>query len=309
MNNLYFLEGESHKLLELKVKEILDNNHVPDSELITYDMDEVNVSDAILDLDTYGFFNERKVVYCKNATFLTTSKCEIEHNIDVLTKYLNNPNPNNILIISCTKGDSKKNVVKLLKKTCQCINMDIDLTKFVKEKFSGYKINMATINYLLENTGTDLDRINNEIDKLLELKFDEKEITNKDIDLIVIKKIDNNIFNLIDAIITKNKEKSLSIYNNMVNYGEDVFRIFIALANQIRLIYQVKILRNLSNEEIADKLKLKNPKQVMAIRYKIDKYKESELLSYLHKLAIMDEELKTGKCIDEIVFPVFIASL
>ena len=65
----------------------------------------------------------------------------------------------------------------------------------------------------------------------------------------------------------------------MINYGEDVFRIFIALANQIRLIYQVKVLRNYSNEEIASLLNLKNPKQVMAIRYKIDKYKESSLLS------------------------------
>ena len=56
-------------------------------------------------------------------------------------------------------------------------------------------------------------------------------------------------------------------------------------------------------------LKLKNPKQVMALRYKIDKYKEKDLLDYLYKLATMDEELKTGKSIDKIVFPIFIANL
>ena len=56
-------------------------------------------------------------------------------------------------------------------------------------------------------------------------------------------------------------------------------------------------------------INLRNPKQVMALRYKIDKYTSSELLEYLHKLAIMDEELKTGKSIDKIVFPTFIASL
>ena len=95
----------------------------------------------------------------------------------------------------------------------------------------------------------------------------------------------------------------------MVNYGEDIFKIFVSLSNQIRLIYQGKVLKNLTNEEIASKLNLKNIKQVSALRYKIDKYTSNELVEYLHKLSIMDEELKLGKSIDNIVFPTFIASL
>ena len=309
MNNLYFMESDSHKLLEMKINEILKKNNLSKDNLVVYDMDEVDISHAIMDLDTYGFFNEKKVVYCKNATFLTTSKCEIEHHIEVLEKYLQNPNLNNILIISCSKSDSKKNIVKLLKKVCNILTLEMDLAKYVQEKCSGYKISHNTINYLLENTGSDLERVDNEIDKLLDLKCDTKEITNEDIDLIVIKKVDNNLFDLIDAIITKNKKKSLIIYENMINYGEDIFKIFVSLANQIRLIYQVKTLRDLSNEEIMDLLNLKNSKQVVALRYKIDKYQDKELLDYLYKLALMDEELKTGKAIDKIVFPIFIASL
>ena len=309
MNNIYLLESDSTSLLNIKINEILKENNLSKERMVTYDLDEVNISNAILDLDTYSFFNEKKVVYCKSATFLTASKSDINHDLDIFTKYLNNPSPENILIISCSKTDSKKNIVKLLKKHAKCIDIDINLNDYVKKLCDGYKISASTINYLLENTGNDMERVTNEVNKLLELANKEKVITNKDIDLVVIKKIDNNIFDLIDAIISKNKQKSLAIYDNMVNYGEDVFRILIALANQIRLIYQVKILRNLSNGEIAAKLNLKNPKQVMAIRYKIDKYNENELLSYLHKLALMDEEFKTGKSIDKIAFPVFIASL
>jgi DNA polymerase-3 subunit delta len=309
MNNIYLIENDSPSLLEMKIEEILNENNLSRESLVTYDMDEVDVSHAILDLDTYSFFNEKKVVWCKSATFLTASKSEINHDIAMLTKYLNNPNPQNILIISCSKADSKKNIVKLLKKQAKCIDIDINLNDYVKKMSDGYKVSASTISYLLENTGSDIERITNELNKLLEFKSQEKEINNKDIDLVVIKKIDSNIFDLIDAIISKNKQKSLMIYQNMINYGEDVFRILISLANQIRLIYQVKVLRNLSNDEIASRLNLKNPKQVMAIRYKIDKYKESDLLDYLYKLALMDEEFKTGKSIDKVSFPVFIASL
>lgn len=309
MNNLYFIETDNIDILNIKVNEILKKNNLDSSNLVIYDMDEANISDAIVDLDTYSLFNEQKIVLCKNATFLTTSKSEIDHNITLLEKYLNNPNPNNVLIISCDKADGKKNIVKLIKNKCEIIETNIDIFEYIKEYAKDYNISSDVIRYLMINTLEDITQITNELDKLMELKFDEKEITKKDIDLVVIKRIDNNIFDLIDAIISKNKEKSLKIYNEMINYGEDIFKIFVSLSNQIRLIYQVKVLKDLTNEEILNTLKLKNVKQVSAIRYKIDKYTSSELTDYLHKLSIMDEEIKLGKSIDTIVFPTFIASL
>ena len=309
MNNLYFIETDKHELLDIKVNEILKENNLTRDNLIIYDMEEVNISDAIIDLDTYSLFNERKVVLCKNAIFLSSGKTEINHNIELLEKYLNNPNPDNILIIGTNKADGKKNIVKLIKDKCKIIEVTIDLVNYIKEYTKGYKIDDEVIRYLIINTTEDISHITNELDKLMALKDKEKEITKKDIDLIVIKRIDSNIFDLIDAIISKNKDKSLRIYNEMINYGEDIFKIFISLSNQIRLIYQVKQLKDLFNEEIADTLILKNVKQVAALRYKIDKYTSNELVNYLHKLSIMDEELKLGKSIDIIVFPTFIASL
>ena len=309
MNNLYLIETNNVYLLNLKINEILEKNNLSIDNLITYDMEEVNISDAIIDLDTYSLFNEKKAVLCKNSLFLSSQKTEIEHNIKLLEKYINNPNPNNILIISVDKLDNKKNIVKLLNDKCQKIDSKIDYFKYIKEYTKDYQVNDDVIRYLMINKKEDITDITNELDKLMALKFNEKVITKNDIDMIVIKKIDNNIFDLIDAIISKNKEKSLRIYQEMINYGEDVFKIFVSLSNQIRLIYQVKVLKDLKNEEIADLLNIKNPKQVMALRYKIDKYTSSELTDYLYKLSIIDEELKLGKCIDNIVFPTFIASL
>ena len=309
MNNIYFLESDNHILLDHVIDEILSENKLTRDKLITYDLMDNDIYHAIMDLDTYSLFNDTKVIYCKNATFLTTTKSEINHDIDAFTKYLNNPNPNNILIISCTSADNKKNIVKLLKEKAIIKEVNINLVDFIKKISTGYKISTSTINYLISNTGNDIDRITNELNKLMDLKASSKEIHDEDIDLIVIKKIDNNIFDLIDAIITKNKKEALRIYQSMTNYGEDIFKMFVYLSNQIRLIYQVKVLKNLKDDEIKDLLNIKNIKQVAAIRYKIDKYRENDLLNYLHQLSIMDEELKLGKSIDKVIFPIFIASL
>ena len=74
MNNIYFIETDSYELLEIKVGEILKKNKLTITNLISYDMEETNISDAIIDLDTYSLFNERKVVLCKNCIFLGTGK-------------------------------------------------------------------------------------------------------------------------------------------------------------------------------------------------------------------------------------------
>ena len=308
MNNLYFIESDNNALISLKINEILKKSNKT-FDIINYDMEEVNVSDAIIDLDTYSLWQEKKIVHVKNANFLGTVKSEINHDIELLTKYLNNPNPNNILFISCIKADNKKNIVKLIKKVCNIIDISVDIKDYIKRECKDYKISMDTINYLIDIIGNDFSRIKNETNKLLELCYEKKVIEKNDIDLICIKNVDTNIFELIDAIINKDKKKSLTIYNNMINYGEETFKILIALANQIRLIYQVKVLSYLKDDEIIDLLKLKNPKQVVALRYKINKYSEKDLLDYLYRLSILDEELKTGKAIDVISFPSFIASL
>ena len=309
MNNLYYIESKNYESLKIKVDEILKKHKLSHENLIIYDMEETNISSVIMDLDTYDLFNNIKIILCKNCTFLGSSKVEINHDTLVLEKYLNNPNPNNILILSNSSIDGKKNIAKLVKETCEVIDTNIDLVKYIKEKIKGYEIDDSTIKYFLDNTNEDITNICNELDKLMAFKSNDKLITKDDVKKIVISKIDANIYELIDAIISKNKEKSLVLYQNMINYGEDVFKIFVSLANQIRLIYQVKVLKNLDNESICDMLNLKNTKQVMALRYKIDKYTEKELTLYLHKLAIMDEALKTGKSIDKIVFPIFIATL
>ena len=308
MNNLYFIESDNHIILDKYVREIVSSNNFNLDELIRYDLTLTNISDVIMELNTYGLFTNRKIVFARDATFLTTDKSEIEHDIDSFIKYINNPS-DNILILSCRKLDGKKNIAKLVKEKFKIVDININYQEYVKERSKGYKFSTSDIIYFLSLTKEDIDRINNELDKLLMYKESDKVITKEDIDLIVVKKIDDNIFDLIEAIIKKDKKRSLTIYHDIVSYGEEVFKILISLANQIRLLLQVKILNKESDIDIANKLKLKNPKQLYFLRQKILNYKKEELIDYLYKLSIMDEELKLGKSVEDIVFPLFIASL
>ena len=52
MNNIYFLESSNHLILDKYLKKILDDNHVLNEELTIYDLEEINISEVIMDLDT-----------------------------------------------------------------------------------------------------------------------------------------------------------------------------------------------------------------------------------------------------------------
>ena len=308
-NNLYFIECDNYKLLELEVLKILKENGFSKDELIKYDLSEMTTLSLINELDTYSIFQEKKAVLGYDAVFLTTEKSEIEQNTKVLEDYLNNPNTVNILILNCSKLDNKKKISSLIKSKCLCLNIDVNIENIIKSKLQGYKISDSNLRYLISLLGDNIERVDNEIDKLMLYKIDEKIIEREDIDKIIIKISENNIFALMDAIIKKNKALSFKIYNDLMNNKTEPLKIIISLAYQMRLIYQVKVLSYMKDDEIANILNIKNPKQVRAIRYKTNNFTESELINNLHKLALLDEEIKTNKTFIEVSIPMFIASL
>lgn len=309
MNNLYLIETNNLNLINKEVKKILLKNHFFEEELIKYDLSEVSTITVINELDTYSIFQDKKAVLGYDAKFLTTEKSEIEQNINVLEDYINNPHSSNILIIACSKLDGKKNICKLIKNKFTIIDLNINLVDYVKDNLEEYKMDNDTINYFLDLVGDNITKIDNELAKLKCLKIEEKIINKEDIKEIIIPKSDDNIFNLMDAIVKKDKKRSLKLYNDLINNKVEDIKILINLSYQFRLIYQVKVLEYKSDLEIADILGIKNPKQVKAIRYKIKNFKEIELINNLYKLSLLDEEIKTSKAIPSIAFPLFIANL
>lgn len=309
MNNLYLIETSNFKLIDKETKKILKENNFSYDELIKYDLSTTKTTTLINELDTYSIFQDKKVVLGYDAVFLTTGKSEIEQDVKVLEDYINNPNPTNILILSCSKLDGKKNICKLIKNKFKIIDLNINAVDYVKENLENYKMNLDVINYFLLQTGDNIDHIDNELMKLKLFKLEDKTINKDDVLKLVIPQTDDNIFNLMDAIVKKDKKRSLKIYNDLINNKVEVIKILINLSYQFRLIYQVKILEYKSDSEIAEILNIKNPKQIRAVRYKTNNFNEKELLRNLLELAKIDEKIKTSKILPEVAIPMFITNL
>ena len=304
MEKLYIIESDNQTLINKEIDKI-EKSIKGEFELIKYDLEINTIDDVIESLDTYGLFSNKKIVLAYNPPFLVQKQ---EDNLDKFFKYLDNPS-DNILILITPKINNVLKVVKNINKYFKIIKLnDINLEGFVKDNLEDYKMDRITLMYFLSKVSKDLNAILTELDKLKMYKLDSKVILKEDIDLVTRESFENTIFDLIEAIIKKDKKKSYELYNHFISSGTEIFQILVLVSNQIRLIYNVKVLNTMSDSKISEILGVKEYPVKLA-RGKGINYSKKELLSLLHKLAILDQDIKSGKQLPNICFLTFVMEM
>lgn len=311
MNKIYLIYGEEDYFINKEIDKI--KNEYKDYEVVSYDMTLNNISDALEDALMGSLFSSNKLIICTNSFFLTGTKCEIEHKIDDLLKYLT-IDSDNILVLTVNSDtlDNRKKIVKELNKfkviKCDKLKPN-ELNKFIKDycKNNNYKINEDAVNLMIERLNDNLYIISSELEKMFLYK-DDNVITKSDVKEVVSRVINTNIFDLINAIVEKNIDDALFVYDDLLLINEEEIKLIVTLANQFRLIYQVKSMfkSGYSELDISKSLGVHPYRIKLAngVNISMDK-----VLKILRQLALLDENIKTGKVNKKEAFLEFILSL
>ncbi len=311
---IYILYGTVDYLINKYTNKIIDDNKVGEFDINKYDLTNTSLTDIINDASSMSLFSEKKVIIVNNAYIFTGSnKKNIEQNIDELENYVNNNNENTILIfiVNNEKLDERKKITKLIKKNGIVKDFNtIDNITLAKNLFDSYSISIDNIKYLIERVGDDTTLLASEIEKIKTYKDKDLNITKDDITKLTTKSLEVNNFKLIDAIIKKDKALALSLYQERLKLNEEPIAIIISLANQIRIMYQVKqlYLNGYTENNIASILKI-HPYRVKLAAQNSKKYDSDILLNYISKLANLDINIKNGKIDKKLGLELFIISL
>ena len=312
---IYLLYGEEQLLINNELNKIISDNNIDEVNISRYNLEEVLLKDIVEDANTTSLFSDKKLIIVDNSyIFIRTTKKVIEQDIDILISYINNPNPDTILIfiINNDKIDSVKKICKLMKEkgSIKEFNTPTNINSYVSKLFDDYKIDNNNINLLIKRVGTNLNILKEEVDKLKIYKIDDKIINREDIINLTNKNIDTNIFTFIDNIINKNKNDALNTYQEMLKLNEEPIKIIIMLANKFRLMYQACELskKGYSIDDIATKLNSKRYPVQLAIE-KGYRYDSKVLLNNLEALADLDTNIKMGLVDKEIALELFILKL
>lgn len=311
---IYLLYGSEKYLIDKEIKNIIEQNKIDTINVNSYDLNIYTLNTIIDDCQTISLFSEKKAIIVYNSYIFTAKKNSIEQDSTIFENYLNNANPDTILILVLydDKLDERKKILKNLKKNGIVRNFDsnTNINTLVKDMFLGYQISNNSINLLIDRVGKNLAILEQEVSKIKTYKDTALNITDSDIIMLTHKSFDIDIFALIEAIISKNKKKALNIYNEMLKYNEEPIKIIVMLANQFRIIYQAKEMykKGYTESDIASTLGI-HPYRIKLSLNKAREYSSENLLNHLKKLSDLDIGIKTGNTSKEIGLELFIINL
>ncbi len=306
---IYVFIGNEISILKDKINSLI--NKLSIKNIIKLDYDDVSLIDILNEINYIDLFNEKKLLIVNNFTFKSLKDKEIS----AFEKYINNIN-DNVLILKCKDEslDNKKSIIKLLKEKCnveELKKMDYKgLHEYVTKIFKDNGIN-ATYNQvrkILSLTDNNTDVTLNEVNKLL-MYIDDKKLTDEDIDKVVSRNNEKEMFRLTDAVMSKKISDVFDSYQILLSSGVDSIVILDYLAKQFRTLYQVKILsRENSIEEIAKKLCV-NPFVVKKMMDNINNFKEEEIIDILSKLSDIDIDIKVNSLDKDKLLEMFFLSI
>lgn len=233
---IYLLTGEEPYYID-RIAEYIEKNVLSEEErgfnqMVLYGKD-VSVDDIVSNAKRYPMMAERQVVIVKEAQHLSRT-------IENLNAYAEHPQPTTVLVLcyKYNKFDKRKKVYKSIKKNGVCFESkklyENQVSDWIRRVLQGkgYQISHKAAILLTEFLGTDLSKINNELEKLQLILPKEKEITPMDIEEHIGISKDYNNFELKKAIGERNVLKATRILNYFANNPKDnPFVVTVTLLN------------------------------------------------------------------------------
>lgn len=304
MENIFLFLGEEELIIHNKIEKEITLSKADIYNIKSYDLEEVNVTKALNDAETAPFLSESKVIILKNPLFLTNTNSDIKHNVKAFIRYLKDPTPTTILIIDATNLnlDDSKEVVQVLKKEAQISTTkklsQIEAEGWLKRQFFLLNITIKdeTVRLFFNRIGKNLLNAKNEVDKLLNYIGEAKIVTNKDVCDVVIKEIESDAFALTNAIVAQDREKTISIYEDLIQIGKSPIELFSLIAKSlILLMVTKKMLREgYKQPDIASKLKVSSGRSMYLIK-DAKAFSWQVLEDNILRLGDLDYKIKSGQ--------------
>jgi DNA polymerase-3 subunit delta len=212
----YWLEGDEEYFID-QVMNFAEHNIIPKAEAdfnisIFYGKD-VEWAQVVNTCRRYAMFSEKQVVLIKEAQGM--------RDIDKLLDYIEKPLNSTHLFIAYKgkKIDGRTKFAKIVKEKGVFLStkklFDNELPEWTQNlaKDKGFTITNKALAILIDHIGNNLNRLNNEIDKLTVNLSDRKIITEDDIENYVGVSKEFNVFELQDALGKRDIYKAIRIAN------------------------------------------------------------------------------------------------
>ncbi len=268
LSSLYYFYGEEVYLLNYMKDKLtqmaVDLDFAEFNHLILSgnDLSKEKIEDFF---ESYPVMSERKLLNIKDSSVFS-SKGE-----DYLSLLMNIPDYVTVLITEDAPDKRSKVYKDLSKKAVICEFTYLErpeLKSHILKKLSSEKkdMNPKDMDYLLDLTGPDLTNIRLQLEKLIAFSGGRNLITKEDIDKNISPPLLSRIYDISEAVLSKNSDYALKLLSDLKKGNESALRILSVLGSYFSDLYRAYILsrENLSYNDMLDAMNLPPTRKFVA---------------------------------------------
>ncbi|HRY63352.1 MAG TPA: DNA polymerase III subunit delta [Patescibacteria group bacterium] len=236
-----FRSKEKLKMFKEKFVREVDKSGL---NLVELNAEKININDLNKAISTQSFLAKKRMVVIKN---IFDQRKALQTEVLELLKAgkFRDGKDDNILIFWDEEPDKRTALFKYLEGSKFKEEFEIlknnELTRWIIKKVEakGGQISKMNADTLASKSDGNLWALNQEIDKLLAV-CQGREIGREDLETSSLVKLDDNIFNLTDAIGNKNTKLALKLLHESIEGGANEIYLLTMIVRQFRILIQVK---------------------------------------------------------------------
>lgn len=308
LKNVYLLYG-TEDYLKRQYRDKLKHALVePDDTMnfSAYEGKDINPKELIDLSETLPFFKEKRMILVENSGFFKNS-------CDDLAEYMSQVPESTCFVFVEEEVDKRSKLFKAASRAGSAVEFETPkedmLVRWILGRIQreGKKITQSVMQLFLSKTGSDMENIDKELEKLICYTLDKIEISAADVEAICTGQTENKIFEMIDAISAKNQKKALDLYYDLLALKEAPMRILFLIARQFQNLLLIKSMsaKGYPAVSIAKTAGMpsfavqKNLRQAGA--FKINQLKEA-----IEDCGQAEEDVKTGRMADQLAVELLI---
>ena len=268
---------------------------------------EINQKEIIDLAETLPFFAEKRLIIMEDTGLFKKGG-------EDLAEYLPSAPESTFFVFVEEEVDKRSKMYKAIGKSEGAAiefsqQSDDTLARWVggRIKKEGKGMTQAAYNLFIAKTGSDMENIDKELEKLLCYCLEKDTIEEADVEAITTEQIQSKVFDMVDAISNHKQKVALDLYYDLLALKEPAMRIMFLITRQFQMLMIVKSMSNkgFGNKDIASKAGCPEwavkKYQAQGRGYSLEQLKKAvnDGVSY-------EEAVKTGQMNDQLAVELFI---
>ncbi len=256
LKKAYLLYGEERYLIRQYRDKLIKALISPDDTMnfTAFEGDDINVKELIDLSETLPFFADRRLILIEDSKLFKKGGDELGDYFETI------PDTTYFVFVE-SEIDKRSRLYKAVTKCGNAVEFvtqtEDTLRKWIGGRISkeGKNITQAAYQLFISKTGTDMQNIERELEKLLCYTLGKDVIEPEDVEAVTTEQISNKVFDMVDAIASHKQKQALDLYYDLLALKEAPMRIMFLITRQFQILLTVKVMSNqgFGNKDIAAK--------------------------------------------------------